>query len=45
MGKKFNPIKFCKKANLVPTTEKYLQMMKVFKIVMIGTIIVILLTF
>ena len=45
MGKKFNPIKFCKKANLIPTKEKYLQMMRVFKIIVIVSIIIVLLSF
>lgn len=45
MTKKFNPIKFCKRANLIPTNKEYLQMMQVFKIVIIAAIIIVLLTF
>ena len=45
MGKKFNPIKFCKKVNLIPTDKKYQQMMRVFKIALIIAIIIVLLTF
>ncbi len=45
MGNKFNPIKFCKKANLVPTNKKYLQMMQVFKITLVATTLIVGLSF
>ena len=43
MSKKFNTIKFLKRANLIPTTKQHIQLMFMGKVAMAATAVILLL--